>query len=150
MSSGTVKFYVDDVECPETNGVGVQAVGGVFNCNLEGYTFKAVCTDTCYPSMFVLEMQVFTKTALTAVGEPYIFEGNASHINNASKEIFQSDQAKLWSAGSYFGTGSLDDNGDDFYMYALSKGTARVPGANFDWGSLARVSRALFYTQYDQ
>ena len=41
MTSGTVKFYVDDVECPNTNDVGVNAVGGVFNCNLNGNTFRA-------------------------------------------------------------------------------------------------------------
>ena len=34
MRSGTVKFYVDDVECPDTGNVGIDAKGGVFNCNL--------------------------------------------------------------------------------------------------------------------
>ena len=40
MTSGTVTFTVDGIECPETNGVGVNAIGGVFNCGLTGTTFK--------------------------------------------------------------------------------------------------------------
>ena len=56
MQTGTVKFYVDDVECPDTLGVGVDALGGVFNCNLTGSRFVAKCTDVCSPAMNVIEM----------------------------------------------------------------------------------------------
>ena len=40
VGTGTLKFTVDDIECPDTDGVGVGAVGGAFNCNLIGTTFK--------------------------------------------------------------------------------------------------------------
>ena len=49
MKKGTIKFYVDDEECPDTNGVGVDAIGGVFNCGLSGKMFSVVCTDKCEP-----------------------------------------------------------------------------------------------------
>ena len=76
MSLGTVKFYVDDVECPDTLGVGVNALGGVFNCNLWGTRFVARCTDVCEPAMSVLEMQIYKYTALTAEGTAYMLEDN--------------------------------------------------------------------------
>jgi len=49
MTSGTIEFYVDGVRCPDTSGVGVNGVGGVFNCGLSGYNFKAICTTPCSP-----------------------------------------------------------------------------------------------------
>ena len=39
MTGGTIKFYIDDVECPITSGVGESGLGGVFNCGLEGEVF---------------------------------------------------------------------------------------------------------------
>ena len=56
MSSGEIKFFIDGVECPNTNGVGVGAVGGVFNCGLNGSTFEARCTTLCTPFMSIVEI----------------------------------------------------------------------------------------------
>ena len=81
MQSGTVKFYVDDVECPDTLGVGVNALGGVFNCNLIGTKFVARCTEVCSPAMNVIEMQLYNYTALTAEGTAYVLDGNTQHPN---------------------------------------------------------------------
>ena len=47
MTSGTMKFFIDGVECPDTGGVGVNGVGGLFNCGLEGSVFVAECTTVC-------------------------------------------------------------------------------------------------------
>ena len=43
MSSGTMNFYVGGQKCLDTNGVGVAAIGGVFNCGLSGRTLEARC-----------------------------------------------------------------------------------------------------------
>ena len=83
MSSGTVQFYVDGVECPDTLGVGVDAVGGTFNCNLWGTNFEARCTDVCEPAMDVIEMQIYIYTILTAEGTSYILDGNEEHTNTS-------------------------------------------------------------------
>ena len=56
MTSGTVKFYIDGVECPDTGSVGVNAIGGIFNCGLTGSTFEAVCTTPCEPYMSIVEV----------------------------------------------------------------------------------------------
>ena len=47
MSGGTVEFFVDGVKCPDTGGVGVNGIGGLFNCGLTGQTFVVECTTTC-------------------------------------------------------------------------------------------------------
>ena len=36
MTGGMVTFSVDGIPCPDTNGVGVDGQGGVFNCGLTG------------------------------------------------------------------------------------------------------------------
>ena len=56
MTAGTIKFYVDNVPCPDTNGVGVNAIGGVFNCDLVGSSFVAFCEDTCTPNLSIVEV----------------------------------------------------------------------------------------------
>ena len=76
MYEGQVKFYVDDIECPNTSGVGIDAKGGVFNCNLEGWTFRAVCTEVCAPNMFVMEIGLWTETALSVDAEYSHLDGN--------------------------------------------------------------------------
>ena len=75
MYSGTVKFYMDDVECPNTIGVGA-IFGGVFNCGLRGSTFEARCTETCSPYFAVQEVKLWKAEALNVVGTPYVFAGN--------------------------------------------------------------------------
>ena len=67
MNEGTVKFYVDNIECPDTNGVGVNALGGVFNCNIYGMSFEARCTKTCKPALSVIEIKIWERAALTAL-----------------------------------------------------------------------------------
>ena len=47
MTSGTITFSVDGKLCPDTGGVGVNAIGGVFNCGLRGQTFRVECTTVC-------------------------------------------------------------------------------------------------------
>ena len=78
MTGGTVQFFVNGVECPDTNGVGVNAIGGVFNCDLEGNHFEARCTEACTPFMAVYEIELFTRSALTADpdGVAYFFRNN--------------------------------------------------------------------------
>lgn len=53
MTDGEIKFYIDDVECPDTSNVGLNAIGGVFNCGLTGRVFRAECTTTCTPNFAV-------------------------------------------------------------------------------------------------
>ena len=61
MTSGTVQFFIDGVECPDAGAVGVNGVGGVFNCGLEGTLFEAICTSTCSPYMSIVELFVWKK-----------------------------------------------------------------------------------------
>ena len=68
MTSGTIEFFIDGVECPDTNGVGVDAIGGVFNCGLTGTKFKAICTTACYPKMSIVEIFLFKGTAMNLFG----------------------------------------------------------------------------------
>ena len=71
MASGEVKFYIDGIECPDTNGVGVGAVGGLFNCGLSGSTFEARCTTACSPFMSVVEIKLWKDKAMTLDGTQY-------------------------------------------------------------------------------
>ena len=114
MQSGTVKFYVDDVECPDTLGVGVNALGGVFNCNLIGTKFVARCTEVCSPAMNVIEMQLYNYTALTAEGTAYVLDGNTQHPNQNGNYVYQYDHDKAWKLGSYYvSSGSPNDFSDE-------------------------------------
>ena len=76
MTSGRLKFYVDDTECPDTGNVGLNAIGGVFNCGLSGRTFKVICAETCSPSLAVNEIKVWKTSILSTKGTLYNFEGN--------------------------------------------------------------------------
>lgn len=64
MTSGTIKFYADGVLCPDTAGVGVNAVGGVFNCGLVGKKFEVICTGVCSPNFAVRELKVWKAKVL--------------------------------------------------------------------------------------
>ena len=75
MTNGEIKFYIDDVECPDTNGVGVGAIGGVFNCGLTGSAFKAVCTTTCSPFMNIVEIKLWKDTVMTLDDTKVYFPG---------------------------------------------------------------------------
>ena len=65
-------------------------MGGVFNCNIQGMTFEAKCTETCRPAMSVIEIKLWRLTALTVLeGEAYIFEGNTdSSEENTIDKVF--------------------------------------------------------------
>ena len=78
MTSGTITFTVDGVECPHTNQVGVDAIGGAFNCDLMGRSLTIRCTDTCSPNFAVNELHVYDVTILSAIptGNAYPFTGN--------------------------------------------------------------------------
>ena len=113
MTSGTIKFYVDDVECPDTSGVGVNAIGGVFNCGLTGTSFKVKCTTACDPNFAVQEIKLWNDKAVSLKGTPYRFEGNVdSPYENVMDKVFET--------GSYVSTAS-EDNIEA--AYATSKGT---------------------------
>lgn len=118
MTSGTVKFFVDGVECPDTLGVGVNAIGGVFNCNLKGNVFEARCTAVCSPGLSVIEMQVYAYSILTVEGTAYALDGNVAH----SKYSFDHD--KLWKTGSFFSKTGVNDWCSCVHnVYAASRGT---------------------------
>ena len=70
-----MKFYIDSVECPETNGVGIDAVGGLFNCGLTGSNFKAICETPCSPYLSVVELKVWKLHALSLSGTAYQLDG---------------------------------------------------------------------------
>ena len=59
MKTGTIKFKLDGKECPDTNGVGVNAKGGVFNCGLWGSYFLIECTTACEPYMAIREIKLW-------------------------------------------------------------------------------------------
>ena len=106
MKSGEIKFYVDGKECPDTGGVGVDAIGGVFNCGLWGQTFEAVCTTVCSPYFAVNEVKLWRKTALSAsaLSIHYMLAGGAYPNNSYSCDYPE----KVYKVGSY-----IDPNGKD-------------------------------------
>ena len=84
MTSGTMNFYVNGVLCPDTNGVGVNAIGGVFNCGLSGRTFEAICEPECDTKMAVIEIKLYKQKIMSAYGTPYMFDGNVAVKTNYS------------------------------------------------------------------
>ena len=66
MTSGTIKFYIDDVECSDSfSGVGLNGYGGVFNCGGTGSRFRAQCDTVCSPALSVVELKLWKLTAAT-------------------------------------------------------------------------------------
>ena len=117
MTSGTIKFYVDDVECPNTNGVGVNALGGVFNCNLNGLELKIVCTTTCSPNFAINELKIWKIDAVSVGGTPYNFGGNVPLYPSTP---FRFEIDRLFGLGSY-------TNSEYQPNYSVASGTA--PGS---------------------
>ena len=112
MTSGEIKLYIDGVECPDTNGVGIGAVGGVFNCGLIGSTFEAICTTTCSPSMSIVEIFLWKEAAMTLYGTPYYIadsHGCTADYNGGSG-AYPTDTDKLFNTGSYWYAASSDKN----------------------------------------
>ena len=64
MTSGRIKFYVDGQECPNTSGVGLNAIGGVFNCGIKGKSFRVVCTEACKPNFAIRELKLWETKVL--------------------------------------------------------------------------------------
>ncbi len=73
MASGWIRFFVDGVECPDTSGVGIDAIGGVFNCGLAGKTFTMICETACEPNLYVTEVKLWTNAILSTKGTTYNF-----------------------------------------------------------------------------
>ena len=72
MDSGTIKFYVNDQLCPDASGVGVNAIGGVFNCGLKGTKFKAICETQC-DRLAVRELRLYKGKILNVLGSSNIY-----------------------------------------------------------------------------
>ena len=100
MTSGMVEFFIDGIACPNTGGVGVSGVGGVFNCGLEGSTFEAVCTTACSPFMSVVELFIWKEKAMTLYGTPYYLADSHGCTNYYG--VHPHDTDKLFNAGSYY------------------------------------------------
>lgn len=93
MTAGLIKFYVDGVVCPDTNGVGINASGGVFNCDLVGSEFLAICEETCTPNLAITEVVIWQLKAVSIGGNPHTFEGNS---------VTRGDINKVFEGGTYF------------------------------------------------
>ena len=119
MTSGTIKFYVDDVECPDTSGVGVNAIGGVFNCDLTGVEFKVLCPETCSPNLAVTEIKLWKDEIVSHTGTPYRFAGNID-------SPYENDMDKVFKTGSYVGSNS----GDWYSAYATERGSETQAALN--------------------
>ena len=100
MTSGTIEFYVWDdttftwTECPDTNGVGTDGKGGVFNCGLTGSYLQIKCTTPCSPNLSIVEVVLHTEEVVSIQGTPY-------YIGDAD-----GDPSKPSDTGVLFGTGS--------------------------------------------
>ena len=78
--AGLIEFFILDssgvyTKCSDTGGVGVDAVGGVFNCGLAGIGFKAECTTTCSSNVAIIELFLWKHQVLSipdTYGESYI------------------------------------------------------------------------------
>ena len=90
----TVEYYVGANKCEDTKGVGVDAKGGVFNCNQSGKTFEAKF-EGCSAQLKFSEIQLWTDKIMSVYGEPYLLEG--------SFEMGENDLNKIWGAGSFYG-----------------------------------------------
>lgn len=109
-------FSVDGVVCPDTSGVGVNGEGGLFNCGLQGETFKLECTSACTTELAIVELKLWKTRTLNLHGTPSIMSGNAYYQDLWT----DSDLLKV------FGTGSLWMTAGQswWHVLAITKGTA--------------------------
>ena len=75
-----LKFFVGndsgEQECPDTNGVGVDAVGGVFNCGLSGTWLEVRCVSaTCPATLAVAQLRFWKLKVVSLGGTPYLYHG---------------------------------------------------------------------------
>ena len=79
FTSGTMEFSVYDgtswIICPNTNGVGTNAQGGVFNCGLTGTKFRVKCTTLCQPNLSIVEVFIWTDDVVSIGGTQYYLGG---------------------------------------------------------------------------
>ena len=136
MTGGTIKFYVDGIECPDTSGVGLNGHGGVFNCGLVGRVFKAICTHTCTPKFAVRELKLFKEEALSVGGTPYTFTGNVAGASGGANDI-----DKVFKVGSYSGANKVD-------VYEVGKGTAGHSAICIDLLAVYVVSQIIHIKPY--
>ena len=98
MTSGTIRFMVDDYVCPDTSGVGVNGKGGVFNCGLVGnYLYIDCYPDLCQPNFSVTEIKIWNSPAVSVYGTPYVFAGNTASGR------YSYDMDYVFKVGSYGG-----------------------------------------------
>ena len=98
MTGGTVTFSVDGVTCPDTNGVGVNGQGGVFNCGLYGSTFRLECTIACTTDLAIVELKLWKTRSMNLFGTPSILSGNSylsTFDENAMPAVFGT--GSVWS-----------------------------------------------------
>lgn len=138
MTSGEIKFYIEGVECPNTSGVGVNAVGGVFNCGLVGTTFEAVCTTTCSPFMSIVEVFIWQELAMTLFGSQYYVPDSGPLAG------FPNDPNKLLNTGSYW-YNAFSNN----LMYNADRGGSFDSRANcsFEFSETIVIKRAILLAQ---
>lgn len=136
MTSGTIHFTtsIDDTPCPDTSGVGIDAVGGVFNCGLPSTNFYIYCDPACEPRFAVQEIRIWTDQIVSHLGTPYMFEGNVE------LEEYQSDMDKVFKTGTYPGTaGDYGWNN----LYAHNKGTATFAGLCLKFESMTTITNII-------
>ena len=91
--AGLIEFFILDssgayTQCPDASGVGVGAVGGVFNCGLAGVGFKAECTTTCSSNVAIIELFLWKHQVLSlpdTYGESYILQSD--QMNQADQNV---------------------------------------------------------------
>ena len=126
MVGGTVVFSVDGVTCPDTNGVGVNGQGGLFNCGLTGMTFRLECTSACTTELAIVELKLWKSQALNLSGSPYILPGNIFSSLTPLATWSEPDMERV------FGTGSIWSPANRFQeLFRMEKGTETVASLNF-------------------
>lgn len=116
MTSGTIKFYVNDQLCLDTSGVGVNAVGGVFNCGLKGTRFKAICDTICWPKLAVRELKLWKGHVLNVVASNNIYTLPGNDLITKVEPLSSLDINKVLLTGSFSKTDFLE-------AFIMNKGT---------------------------
>ena len=115
--AGLIEFFILDnsgayTQCPDTSGVGVDAVGGVFNCGLAGVGFKAECTTPCSNNVTIIELFLWKHQVLSlpsTYGVGYTLEKEQMELNEED-----GNREKLFALGTYFQADA--DWSDLFYV----------------------------------
>lgn len=138
MLGGTVKFSVDDVLCPNTNGVGTGGEGGVFNCGLSGYTFKLWCDPACTNELAIVELKLWKESLLNYAGSPYIMSGSTILGPWAA-----SDLQKVFTTGSLWSPNHLESE-----VLRVDKGSAYLSAVSFAFNSEVILKTVIVLNQF--